>query len=76
MAQYIKEKIRLLKDFNIRLSKKQLVHLNSLTSEIQVDNYAHDLIFGKSEAPYALTGLNNQSNYLGSKRVAGIGGIK
>lgn len=71
MAQYIKEKIKLLKDFGIKLNKKQLAHLNSLTSEIQVDNYAHDLIFGKGESPYALSGLNNQSKYLGSKRAIG-----
>lgn len=72
MAQYVKEKIKLLKDFGIELNKKQLTHLNSLTSEIQVDNYAHDLIFGKSEAPYALSRLNNQSKYLGSKRAIGF----
>ena len=70
MAKYIKEKIRLLKDFDIKLNKSQLVYINSLANEIQVDNFAHDLIFGKGEAPYASSGLNNQSKYLGSKRAA------
>lgn len=68
MAQYIKEKIKLLKDFGIKLNKKQLAHINSLTTEIAVDNYAHDLIFCGSAAPYEVLTRNNSAKYLGSKR--------
>lgn len=45
---YIKEKIRMLqKDFFIRLTDENITHLKSLTREIDVDHYAHDLIENK-----------------------------
>ena len=68
MPEYIKEKIKLLKDFKIHLNKQQLKHIKSLKTEIQVDNYAHDLIFKGYESPYETSLINSQSKYLGSKR--------
>ena len=68
MPDYIKNKIKLLKDFKIKLNKSQLAHINSLTTEVAVDNYAHDLIFCGSTAPYEVSTINNSSKYLGSKR--------
>lgn len=48
LKQYIKEKIRMLKkDFFIKLTDEQIAHMKSLKNEIQVDNYAHDLIFNR-----------------------------
>ena len=45
---YIKEKIRMLtKDFYLRLTDEEIKHLKSLTREIDVDHYAHDLIVNK-----------------------------
>lgn len=73
MSVYIKEKINLLKDFGICLNKKQLAHIRSLTTEIAVDNFAHDLLFGKSgEAPYSISVFNRNPIYLGSRRSAVI----
>lgn len=44
MKNYIGEKIKLLKDFGIRLNNDQLAHIMSLKTEIAVDNFAHDLL--------------------------------
>ena len=48
LKQYIREKVRMLrKDFCIDLTDEQIAHMKSLKNEIQVDNYAHDLIFNR-----------------------------
>ena len=48
LKQYVKEKIRMLKkDFMIKMTDEQIAHMKSLKNEIQVDNYAHDLIFNR-----------------------------
>lgn len=48
LDKYIKEKIRMLKkDFMIKLTPEQIAHIRELKNEIQVDNYAHDLIFNR-----------------------------
>ena len=44
IKSYIKEKIKILNQLNIRMTNKQLEHIMSLKTEIQVDNYAHSLI--------------------------------
>ena len=44
LKAYIRNKIRLIKDFDIKLSFDEKKHIKSLKNEIQVDNYAHDLI--------------------------------
>lgn len=48
LEQYIKMKLTILKrDFKVALTKKQIERMKSLTSKIQVDNYARDIIFKK-----------------------------
>ena len=48
LSQYIKEKIRMLReDFCIKLSYAEVAHLKALTTETQVDQYAHDLLVTK-----------------------------
>lgn len=54
LKPYIKEKLQLLSDFNIKVTKKQREHFYTLQNEIQVDNYAHDIIFRGNSAPYEL----------------------
>ena len=45
---YIKEKIRMLKkDFYINLTDEEINHMKSLTRDIDVDHYAHDIIMSK-----------------------------
>lgn len=45
LKQYINQKIRILqRDFKVYLTDEQMDHMKSLTSEIQVDNYAHTLL--------------------------------
>ena len=45
LAQYIKEKIRMLqKDFFIKLTEEEIQKFKSMTREIDIDHYAHDLI--------------------------------
>lgn len=44
LENYIKDKIKVLNQLCIELSWKELEHLKSLKSEIQVDNYARELI--------------------------------
>ena len=44
LKAYIRNKIQLIKDFDVKLSFDEKKHIRSLKSEIQVDNYAHDLI--------------------------------
>ena len=41
---YIKDKIKMLKkEFHIRLTESEIQHLNSLKTEIAVDNYCRSL---------------------------------
>ena len=48
IADYIKEKIRMLKeDFYIKLTDEEIEKLKSMTRDIDVDHYAHDLIMNK-----------------------------
>ena len=48
METYIAQKIKMLrKDFNIRLTKAEIRHMQALTTEISVDNYARTLISTK-----------------------------
>ena len=48
LSQYIKEKLRMLKeDFCVKLTYAEVTHLKSLKTEIQVDQYAHDLLVKK-----------------------------
>lgn len=44
MDEYITNKIDVLKQLGIGLTKRQIEHMKSLDSEIAIDNYAHDLI--------------------------------
>jgi hypothetical protein len=41
---YIKNKIKLLKDFNVRLTAEQRRHIEALPNELAVDRYARTLI--------------------------------
>ena len=43
VGPHIYEKIKILKDFGIYLTKEQFDHMLSLKTEIAVDNYAQDL---------------------------------
>ena len=43
MEEYIKEKLELLDEFCIKPKTNELRHFESLTSEIQIDNYIRDL---------------------------------
>ena len=43
LEEYIEEKLELLKEFAIHPKAYELRHFESLTSEIQVDNYVRDL---------------------------------
>lgn len=52
MADYIKWKTKILRQLGINLTPEQKEHMKTLQNEIQVDNFAHDLIFGKDGAPY------------------------
>lgn len=47
LKSYVREKIKVLKELNIALTDGQIKHMQSLKSELQIDNYAHDLIMGK-----------------------------
>lgn len=48
METYVAQKIKMLrKDFNIRLTKAEILHMQALKTEISVDNYARTLILKK-----------------------------
>ena len=48
METYIAQKIKMLrKDFHIRLTKAEILHMQALKTEISVDNYARTLILKK-----------------------------
>ena len=66
MPEYIENKIKLLKQLKIKLSAAQLKHIKSLTTEIAVDNFAHDLIFDKGTSLSVTS--NKRIKYLGSTR--------
>ena len=44
---YVRNKIKVLKELDITLSDYQIEHMKSLKNEIQIDNYAHDIITKK-----------------------------
>ena len=45
---YAKAKVKMLKeDFHLRLTKSEVDRMKSMTREIDVDNFAHDLIARK-----------------------------
>lgn len=44
LERYIKDKVKILKELGIRLNVSQIDHLRSLTTEVDVDRYARDLI--------------------------------
>ena len=44
MLHYVDKKISVFKQLGITLTKEQIEHMRSLKTEIQVDNYAHDII--------------------------------
>lgn len=44
MEDYYEEKLQLLKDFAIHITATIEANLKRCTSEIQMDNYCHDLI--------------------------------
>lgn len=49
LSAYVREKISVLRQLNIVLDDDQIKHMKSLKNEIQVDNYAHDLIMKKGK---------------------------
>lgn len=49
LSGYVREKIVVLRQLNIELDDDQIKHMKSLKNEIQVDNYAHDLIMKKGK---------------------------
>jgi 5-enolpyruvylshikimate-3-phosphate synthase len=44
IKQYRKMKLRMLKDFGIRLSDEQMNRMNKLETEIKIDNFCISLI--------------------------------
>ena len=44
LEEYIEQKLEMLSDFHCRVTKEDIEHFKTLTTEIQVDNYAKDLI--------------------------------
>ena len=49
MKQYIREKVQVLKEFGIYLTRSELAHMKSLKTEIAIDNYARSIIMAKLE---------------------------
>lgn len=47
MEEYIKEKLRVLKELHIELTWRQLEYIWSLKTEFDVDAFAHDVIMGR-----------------------------
>ena len=47
LKAHIRNKIKVLKELNITLTDEQIEHMKSLKNEIQIDNYAHDIITKK-----------------------------
>lgn len=44
MSEYIKEKIKVLRDFDIKLDRRQLQHVKSLKNEYEIDRYIRPII--------------------------------
>lgn len=63
LKSYIKAKLQLLSDFNIKVTKKQREHFYTLQNEIQVDNYAHDIIFQGDASPWERSFDNHPNIY-------------
>lgn len=49
ISEYIKEKLHLLDELEIKLTVRQLNHLWELNTEFDVDAFAHDLIMGTTK---------------------------
>lgn len=47
LSGYVREKIVVLRQLGIVMDNDQIKHMKSLKSELQIDNYAHDLIMKK-----------------------------
>jgi ferritin len=45
MNDYVTEKIEVLKDFGVILDNNQLLHIESLSSEVAIDNYVRPIIY-------------------------------
>ena len=60
---YIKEKLEILKQLKIKVTASQRKHFRALQNEIQVDNFAHTLIFGNKATPYEQSFANNPNRY-------------
>lgn len=63
LESYIKEKLEILKQLKVKVTASQRKHFNSLQNEIQVDNFAHTLIFGNKATPYEQSFMNNPNRY-------------
>lgn len=48
MGEYIRKKLKVLKQLYIELSEAQLNYMKSLKTEFDVDAFAHDLIMGRA----------------------------
>jgi hypothetical protein len=60
---YIKEKLEILKQLKVKVTASQRKHFRTLQNEIQVDNFAHTLIFGNKATPYEQSFMNNPNRY-------------
>lgn len=60
---YIKEKLKILKQLKVKVTASQRKHFKTLQNEIQVDNFAHNLIFGNKATPYEQSFINNPNRY-------------
>lgn len=60
---YIKEKLEVLKQLKVKVTASQRKHFKTLQNEIQVDNFAHTLIFGNKATPYEQSFMNNPNRY-------------
>lgn len=47
IKSYANKKINLLRQFHIKLSVEEKKYMKSLSTKIQIDNYAHDIIMKK-----------------------------
>lgn len=47
IKSYANKKISLLRQFHIKLSVDEKKHMKSLSTEIQIDNYVHNIIMKK-----------------------------
>lgn len=67
LRKYVKEKIKILSELQIELSEEQKEHFKTLKNEIQIDNYAHDLIFKGNATPWERSFDNNPNRYSAPK---------